>query len=184
MSQQGAQGIIVHRPRYTARFHCFLHKIAKLIFLFVLITVFVKPSSALPAAPHTSQGGLLVAPILQVLLLNRDPGPVLDWADRVAKWPFRRVIPCHLANDVATTPQEFRKAFRFLEKGSGGGGVSKGGGLLSLFSGFNGGGAAEGGGGAQPLAEDLQFLRDAEKTLVGLGTLFPAADPVDRASRR
>lgn len=122
-----------------------------------------------------------MAPILQVLLLNRDPGPVLDWADRVAKWQFRRVIPCHLANDVATTPQEFRKAFRFLEKGGGGGGggVSMGGRLLSLFNG--GGGGA---GGAQPLAEDLQFLRDAEKTLVDLGTLFPAAEPVDRTSRR
>lgn len=131
--------------------------------------------TALPPA----QGGLLVAPILQVLLLNRDPGPVLDWADRVAKWPFQRVIPCHLANDVSTTPKEFRKAFRFLEKGgSGGGGGSAG--LLSLFGGGAGGG---GGGGAQPLPEDLQFLRDAEKTLVELGTLFPAEEPIDRSRR-
>ncbi len=125
-----------------------------------------------------------MAPILQVLLLNRDPGPVLDWADRVAKWPFRRVIPCHLANDVSTTPKEFRKAFSFLEKGGAGGGGGDGGGgafgegLASLF-----GGSGEGKG-AQPLAEDLQFLRDAEKTLVELGTLFPAAEPVDRRSRR
>lgn len=130
--------------------------------------------------PRDGQGGLLVAPILQVLLLNRDPGPVLDWADRVSKWPFRRVIPCHLANDVATTPKEFRKAFGFLEKGGagGGGGGVFGEGLSSLF-----GGSGEGRG-AQPLAQDLQFLRDAEKTLVELGTLFPAAEPVDRRSRR
>ncbi|CAM9349344.1 unnamed protein product, partial [Ectocarpus sp. 6 AP-2014] len=125
------------------------------------------------------KGGLLVAPILQVLLLNRDPGPVLDWADRVAKWPFQRVIPCHLANDVSTTPKEFRKAFRFLEKGgSGGSGGSAG--LLSLFGGGAGGGAS---GGAKPLPEDLQFLRDAEKTLVKLGTLFPAEEPIDRSRR-
>lgn len=122
-----------------------------------------------------------MAPILQVLLLNRDPGPVLDWADRVAKWPFSRVIPCHLANDVVTTPKEFRKAFRFLEKdtgarGGGAGGVAQG--LASLF----GGGGGEGKG-AQPLAQDLQFLRDAEETLVGLGTLFPAAEPIDRSRR-
>ena len=120
-----------------------------------------------------------MAPILQVLLLNRDPGPVLDWADRVAKWPFSRVIPCHLANDVAASPKEFRKAFRFLEKDSGAwGGGGGGGGLASLFGG--GGGQGKG---AQPLAEDLQFLRDAEETLVGLGTLFPAAEPVDRSRR-
>ncbi|CAM9992593.1 unnamed protein product [Pylaiella littoralis] len=121
------------------------------------------------------KGGLLVAPILQVLLLNRDPEPVLDWADRVAKWPFRRVIPCHLANDVATTPMEFRKAFGFLEKGGGSGGGA--GGLASLF------GLGVQGKGAQPLPQDMQFLRDAEKTLVDLGTLFPAEEPVDRSRR-
>lgn len=123
------------------------------------------------------KGGLLVAPILQVLLLNRDPVPVLDWADRVSQWPFKRVIPCHLANDIAATPQEFRQAFRFLEKTSSN--ASPVGGLLSLF----GGRGASGGKSAQPLDEDLQFLRDAEKTLVDLGTLFPAEEPVDRSRR-
>lgn len=141
------------------------------------------PASRIPPLPSKNlhvQGGLLVAPILQVLLLNRDPGPVLDWADTVAKWPFRRVIPCHLANDVAATPKEFREAFRFLEKDAGGWGGGRGvaGGLASLF----GGGGGEGKG-AQPLVEDLQFLRDAEETLVGLGTLFPAAELVDRSRR-
>lgn len=137
----------------------------------------LSPRAPICAAPHTivKKGGLLVAPILQVLLLNRDPGPVLDWADRVAKWPFRRVIPCHLANDVAATPAEFRKAFRFLEKGVDRG--SKGGGLMSLF------GRGEETRVAQPLPEDMQFLRDAEKTLVGLGTLFPAAEPIERPRR-
>lgn len=130
-----------------------------------------------PPPSHGGQGGLLVAPILQVLLLNRDPGPVLDWADRVAEWPFRRVIPCHLGNDIATSPKEFRKAFGFLEKG-GGRDESVAGGLRSLF------GGGGGGKGAEPLPEDLQFLRDAEKALVGLGTLFPAAEPIDRRSRR
>lgn len=121
-----------------------------------------------------------MAPILQVLLLNRDPEPVLDWADRVAKWPFKRIIPCHLANDIAATPKDFRKAFRFLEKSpSSSTAALNGGGLLSLFGGAGAG--AAGGRGAQPLDADLQFLRDAEKTLVEIGTLFPANDPVDRS---
>lgn len=124
-----------------------------------------------------------MAPILQVLLLNRDPVPVLDWVDRVSKWPFKRIIPCHLANNIAATPQDFRKAFRFLEKGSSPRSLSSsaffGDRLMYLFGGGGGGGA----GGAQPLAEDLQFLRDAEKTLVELGTLFPAKEPVDRSTR-
>lgn len=115
-----------------------------------------------------------MAPILQVLLLNRDPVPVLEWADRVASWPFRRVIPCHLSNDVAATPEEFRSAFGFLEKPSGKSG------LLALFEAWGQGKAR----GVQPLDEDLQFLRDAEKTLVEAGTLFPAAEPVARSRRR
>lgn len=120
------------------------------------------------------QGGLLVAPILQVLLLNRDPDSVLDWADEVSSWPFTRVIPCHLANDVATTPQEFRQAFSFLERSGGNSG------LASLWDTFNGSKKR----GVEPLAQDLQFLRDAEKTLVEAGTLFPAAEPVLRSRRR
>lgn len=51
-----------------------------------------------------------------------------------------------------------------------------------LFSAvFGGGGKSRRG--AQPLDEDLQFLRDAERTLVELGTLFPAAEAVDRFDR-
>jgi hypothetical protein len=62
------------------------------------------------------QGGrLLVAPILQTLILNRDPKTVLDWADKVASWDFQRLIPCHFDAPVATTPRAFREAFVFLE---------------------------------------------------------------------
>jgi hypothetical protein len=41
-------------------------------------------------------GGLLVAPILQTLILNRSPVETLDFADQVAKWPIERIIPGHL----------------------------------------------------------------------------------------
>ena len=41
-----------------------------------------------------------MAPILQVLILNRNPVEVLDWADRVARWDFKRVVPAHLKNDI------------------------------------------------------------------------------------
>ncbi len=42
------------------------------------------------------QGGLLVAPILQKLILNRVPIETLDFADKVAKWDIERIIPAHL----------------------------------------------------------------------------------------
>jgi Domain of unknown function (DUF4336) len=61
------------------------------------------------------QGGLLVAPILQLLIFNREPTAVLNWADKVSKWPIKRIIPCHLENDIAATGRDFRRAFNFLE---------------------------------------------------------------------
>lgn len=59
---------------------------------------------------------LIVAPILQTLILNRAPKDVIDWANRVASWQFQRVISCHLEAPIEATPQEFRRAFAFLEK--------------------------------------------------------------------
>jgi hypothetical protein len=61
-------------------------------------------------------GRLLVAPILQRLILNRDPQRTIAWADRVAQWPFEQIISCHLEAPIVATPAEFRAAFAFLEK--------------------------------------------------------------------
>jgi Domain of unknown function (DUF4336) len=59
---------------------------------------------------------LVVAPILQQLILNRDPQGVIEWSDRVAAWSFERVVCCHFAAPVAAGPAEFRQAFAFLEQ--------------------------------------------------------------------
>jgi hypothetical protein len=61
-------------------------------------------------------GRLFVAPVLQTLILNRAPEITLKWADKVSKWDFHRVIPCHLDAPVAAGPRQFRQAFSFLEK--------------------------------------------------------------------
>lgn len=61
------------------------------------------------------QGGLLVAPILQKLIMDREPDRVLDWADRIAQWPIKRIIPSHMQNNIKATASEFRNAFSFLE---------------------------------------------------------------------
>ena len=63
-------------------------------------------------------GRLFVAPILQRLILNRDPQEAIDWADRVASWDFQRIIPCHFDAPLYVTPDQFRQAFAFLEKRS------------------------------------------------------------------
>jgi hypothetical protein len=61
-------------------------------------------------------GRLLVAPILQTLILNRAPEVTLAWADKVASWNFKRIIPCHFDSPITATPQQFRQGFAFLAK--------------------------------------------------------------------
>lgn len=63
------------------------------------------------------QGGLVVAPILQKLILNRESKRVLEWATTISnKWNIKRIIPCHFENNIQTNSKEFRRAFTFLEK--------------------------------------------------------------------
>ena len=92
-------------------------------------------------------GGLLVAPILQKLILNRNPVEVLDFADEVAKWDIQRIIPAHLKNDLKYTGKDYRRAFSFLEAK----GVSKG--------------------QPKPLDSDFQTLNDAEQNLLESGAI-------------
>lgn len=60
-------------------------------------------------------GRLLVAPILQTLILNRDRQTTLAWVERVTRWPFERIIPCHLEAPIAANPSQFWEAFAFLQ---------------------------------------------------------------------
>jgi hypothetical protein len=93
------------------------------------------------------QGGLLVAPILQQLILNREPIEVLDFADEVAKWPIERIIPAHLKNNLSYNGKDYRDAFSFLEAK----GVRKG---LP-----------------KPLDIDMKALRDTEVGLLESGAV-------------
>ena len=95
-------------------------------------------------------GGPLVAPILQALLLNRFPVESLDFADKVAKWDFKRIIPAHLKNNLKYTGADYRKSFGFLEVE----GVPKG--------------------YPKPLKGDFKLLRDAEVSLVESGAIAEA----------
>jgi Domain of unknown function (DUF4336) len=101
-----------------------------------------------------SQNKPLVAPILQVLLLNRSPVEVLDFANRVARWDIQRIIPAHLKNNLSLTGQEYRNAFGFLEE-------------KGVPNGY-----------PKPLDADLQTLRDAEVSLIQSGAIVPAPPKV------
>jgi len=60
-------------------------------------------------------GKTFVPPLLQELVLDREPKEVLRFADQVAQWRFERIVPAHFASVIAAGPQEFRAAFGFLE---------------------------------------------------------------------
>lgn len=95
------------------------------------------------------RGGLLVAPILQTLLLNRQPIEVLDFANAVAEWDIQRIIPAHFKNDLKYNGADFRNAYSFLEAS----GVPKG--------------------QPKPLDADLKLLRDSEQSLIESGAITP-----------
>ncbi|KAL3925592.1 MAG: hypothetical protein SGILL_000315 [Bacillariaceae sp.] len=95
-------------------------------------------------------GGLLVAPILQTLILNRNPILVLDFADAVSKWDIERIIPAHFKNNLKYNGKDYRKAFSFLEASDVPKGLPK------------------------PLEGDLTLLKDAEVTLLESGAIAPS----------
>jgi hypothetical protein len=105
-------------------------------------------------------GRLFVAPILQTLILNRAPKETLDWANKIALWNFKRIIPCHFEAPIAAEPQQFREAFSFLEKHP----------LVStgLFD-----------SNSYPLPEnDFQLLKEIDAGLNKFGIVPPAKDKV------
>lgn len=73
-----------------------------------------KPTWSESFAVLRSGGRLLVPPILRSLVFNRAPEETIAWAQRVSRWPFERIIPCHLDAPIAATPAEFRQAFEVL----------------------------------------------------------------------
>jgi Domain of unknown function (DUF4336) len=62
-----------------------------------------------------NDGRLMVAPILQQLILNRQPHKTRKWVDRVAEWDFQQVISCHFQAPVAANSDDWQQAFSFLD---------------------------------------------------------------------
>ena len=103
-------------------------------------------------------GRIFVAPILQSLILNRAPQETINWADKVAKWDFQWIIPCHFDAPIKAESQQFRQAFGFLEKQPVGGFVSNN---------------------NYPLPEDdFKLLRDIDAGLNKFGIVPPARERV------
>lgn len=57
---------------------------------------------------------LIVAPVVGTLVYENVPQPVNEWARRVAKWDFNRIVPCHFDAPIRAGPRDFLAAFSFL----------------------------------------------------------------------
>jgi hypothetical protein len=101
----------------------------------------------------SDKGRLFCPPILTKLILDREPVATLAWVDTVTKrWPdMRRVIPCHLNNNVRVkNSKEFYQAFEPL-RGRPGNPRSQ-----------------------RALGEDLALLQKASDLLTATGVVAPS----------
>eukprot|EP00466_Bigelowiella_natans_P005216 jgi/Bigna1/71690/fgenesh1_pg.16_\ len=57
---------------------------------------------------------LIVSPLVSELVFRPQSQQVRSWAENVAEWPFRRVIPAHFGIAQRSGPKEFLRAFAFL----------------------------------------------------------------------
>ena len=61
-------------------------------------------------------GRLIVPPVVRTLLYAQNPQMVRKWVDRVSgRWDFERIVPAHWEAPISARPDDFKKAFRFLE---------------------------------------------------------------------
>ena len=101
-----------------------------------------------------------VPAILQKLILDREPDRVLAFADAVAKWDFKQIVPAHLGAPIAGGPEDWRRAFAFLDQAAD---ADFPGNLEAL-----------------PLSGDAQFLQDISDSLVQLGSVAKPDARVER----
>ena len=99
----------------------------------------------------SQDGKLFCPPILTKLILDREPERTLTWVDTICRrFPFERVIPSHLNNNVKAGPKEFRGAFDVLRGQQG-----------NIKS-------------QRTLPEDLALLQKASDSLTKLGVVGPS----------
>jgi len=100
----------------------------------------------------SNNGKLFCPPILTKLILDREPEITLDWVDRVTKRfsDMKRLIPCHLNNDISLTAKDFSDAFEVLRSSQ-----------TQLKS-------------QRPLSEDLALLQKASDVLTTLKVVGPS----------
>lgn len=50
----------------------------------------------------------------RVLVVSRAKAEVREWVQKLAKWPFKRIIPAHFSAPLSAGPQDLLQAYSFL----------------------------------------------------------------------
>jgi hypothetical protein len=110
----------------------------------------------------SENGALFCPPILTKLILDREPKKTLDWVDRVIQrfGDMKRIIPCHLNNNISATAKEFSLAFDPLRSTP-----------TNLRP-------------QRPLSEDLALLQKASDLLTDLNIVGPSLVCDGEAARK
>ena len=78
-----------------------------------LFALFIAPDGGSILDPEPSfqkiSGKWIVGPIIYTLVLKNVQEDVGKWAQRVGRWNFTSVIPCHFQGPAPATPREFRE---------------------------------------------------------------------------
>lgn len=106
-------------------------------------------------------GRPFVAPIIRELILQQQPERARAYVERLATWPFVRVVSAHFDAPQKAGPRELRDAFAFLFSQPGGQQVP----------------------GPSYCAEDLNFLRDLQRSAVPDGQPVRATTPCGFSAR-
>ena len=96
---------------------------------------------------------------------------MINWVNEVCKWPFKRIIPCHLENNLKATSVDFKRAFNFLYEPETGVNTQKS--WASILSTLTFSSPANRIVYPAPLEEDLAVLANASKELTQSGVLYP-----------
>jgi hypothetical protein len=105
----------------------------------------------------SNNGKMFCPPILTKLILDREPEKTLAWVDRVCERfsDMKRVVPCHLNNDIKASAKDFYIAFDSLRCSSTTNGQRK----------------------AGPLKSDLELLQNASDIFTKYGIVSPTEVP-------
>jgi len=83
----------------------------------VLFSLFISPDGQNVLDPRDSfrkvSGRWIVGPVVYALVYQNIPAELAVWVDRVARWPFKRIVAGHFASPRPGTGRDLRRAFEW-----------------------------------------------------------------------